>query len=146
MVIVGRIKGVFSAKAGFKGLPRPTVDRLDIVKDYGIKGDKFAGKNRDRAVMLVGTIAYDIAREHGIELENGSLGENILLDFDPHEFIDGTVFSINSVQLEITESCSLCKHIGVFDSRLPKLILNHRGLYCRVVKSGVVTNDHAVTL
>jgi len=146
MVIAGRVRGVFSAKEGFKGLPRPSVESLDIVKDYGIKGDKFAGKNRDRAVMLVGTKAYDIAKESGIELAGGSLGENILLDFDPHDYIDGTIFTINGVQLEITESCSLCKHIGVFDPRLPKLILNHRGLYCRVLKGGIVTSDQTVSL
>ncbi len=146
MVIAGHIKGIFSANIHSRGLPRPAVDSLHMLKDFGIENDRFAGSNVDRSVMIVGMRAYDIAKKHGIELVHGSLGENILLDFDPHDYIDGTIFKIGDAHIQITEACSLCNHLSVFDKRLPSLVLNHRGLYCKVIKGGRVTDNSIVQL
>lgn len=146
MKIIGNVKGIFSATVGTKGLPRPVAKKLEAVADYGIKGDKFAGKNLDKAVMIVGTRTYDIAKENDIDLLPGSFGENILLDFDPHDYPNGTIFTINTAKLKISEPCSLCNHLGVFDTRLPKLILHHRGLYCKVIKSGTIRNGDMVQI
>jgi len=146
MIIAGSIKGIFSANTHSKGLPRPAVDSLNIIKGLGIEHDKFAGQDLDKSVMIVGQRAYDIAKNHGIDLEPGSLGENILLDFDPHDYIDGTIFKIGDAHLQITEACSMCNHLSVFDKRLPKLILNHRGQYCKVLQSGKITNKNIIEL
>lgn len=137
---------LFSAPNEFKGPVRPRVKRLELLEGHGIKNDKFAGKNVERSVMIVGSIAYDIAQQHGIELEQGSLGENILLSFDPHELSLGKMIQIGDAKLQITEKCSICTHLSAFDTTLPTLICEHRGMYCKIIQSGIVTKESNVVL
>ena len=137
---------LFSATKTFQGSVRPRVKHLDLIEGHGIKDDKFAGKNVERSVMIVGNIAYTIAHQNGIELEQGSLGENILLNFDPHELPLGKMLQIGEAKLQITEKCSICTHLSVFDRKLPTLIREHRGIYCKIIQSGVVTKASHVVL
>ncbi len=138
---VGKVLEIFSATLGSSGLPRPKVERLNLIENYGIEFDKFAGKKLDQTVMIVGLKSYEIAQENSIDLAFGSLGENILLDFDPHNFEVGTIFKIGDSLIEITQICTVCNHLNVFDENLPTLLKGHRGVYCRILKSGLVQKD-----
>ncbi|WP_044418693.1 MOSC domain-containing protein [Halarcobacter anaerophilus] len=146
MSTLGKVIDTFSAKVGQSGLPRPKVQSLDLIYGYGIKDDKFAGDNLDKTVMIVGKQSYDLAKENSIELQNGSLGENILLDFDPHEFPIGTRFKIGEAVIVVTENCTICNHLAVFDDELPILLQEYRGLYCKIEKAGIVTKNSTVEL
>jgi len=146
MNLLGTVVETFSAHKGYVGKQRPIVNQLEMIYGYGIEHDKFAGKNENRSVMIIGQKAYHIAKEHGIILPSGSLGENILLDFDPHMLSIGTVFSIGDVEFEITQSCTICKHLSVFDERLPQLLAEDRGLYCKILNNGIVVKDTEVKL
>jgi len=142
-----KVIATFSAKKGQSGLPRPKVESLNIISGFGIQFDKFSGLDENKAVMVVGLKAYDIAKENGIDLEMGSLGENILFDFDPHEYEIGHVFKIGEVVLQISEKCTICNHLAVFSKKLPYLVKEHRGLYCKVLEGGVVhENMHVEVL
>ena len=141
----GKVIEIFSATKDSSGLPRPIVKELDIIKGFGIKNDKFAGKDEDKSVMVVGMKAYDISKENGIDLEFGSFGENILFDFDPHEFKIGTILKVGEVELEITQACTICNHLSVFGKELPFLVKHHRGLYCRVLNDGKIVKNIQVT-
>jgi MOSC domain-containing protein YiiM len=141
---LGKTVEVFSAKKGQSGLPRPIVDELNIINGFGIQDDKFAGKDEDKAVMIVGTIAYEIAKKNGIKLELGSFGENILLDFNPHDYFIGTIFKIGNTVLEVTQACTICNHLSVFGNALPSLVKNCRGLYCKVLEGGYIKKDMSV--
>lgn len=143
---LGHVVEVFSANKGYKGKQRPVVEQLEMIYGYGIEHDKFAGKNENRSVMIIGQNAYDIAKENGIVLPKGSLGENILLDFNPHLLKIGTVFIIGDVEFEITQSCTICKHLAVFDERLPQLLAKDRGLYCKILNNGNVVKNTKVNL
>lgn len=144
MKLIGSVIGTFSAKKGQSGLPRPKVDKLELILGYGIKDDKFANDDLDKTVMIVGKYAYDLALENGIKLEYGSLGENILLDFNPHDYHVGTVFEIGEAKLEIKENCTICNHLAVFDDDLPILIQDCRGIYCKILKQGEIKKDSTV--
>ena len=146
MVIAGLVKSIYSATESHQSVPRPVTDKLECIEGHGINHDKFAGKDLERTVMIVGQKAYDMAEEASIRLQPGSLGENILLDFDPHDFIYGTQFRIGDVLLEITEDCTMCKHLTQFDASLPKLLLHHRGRYCKILKGGTITPCQIVSL
>ena len=146
MVIAGSVKDIYSATERNQSVPRPTAEKLECIVGHGIKDDKFAGKDLERTIMIVGQKAYDMAEEESIRLEAGSLGENILLDFDPHDFIYGTQFRIGDVLLEITEDCTMCKHLTQFDAALPKLLLHHRGRYCKILEGGTIIAGQTVTL
>lgn len=141
---LGKVIEIFSATKDSSGLPRPKVESLNLIKDYGIENDKFAGKKLDQTVMIVGLKSYEIAKELGVELVFGSLGENILLDFDPHDFNIGDSFLIGDSSIQITQICTVCSHLGVFDERLPKLLKEHRGVYCKIISGGIVLKDMIV--
>lgn len=135
---LGKVLETFSAPKGFKGNIRPKIDELIMIKNHGIQDDKFALKDLERTVMIVGSIAYEIAKENNINIEFGSLGENILMDFDPHSLNVGDIIQIEDVKLELTEECSVCSHLGVHDKRLPKLVAKHRGVYCKILDDGII--------
>ncbi len=138
MILAGKVLGTFSARKGQSGMPRPKVEKIRLIEGHGIEGDKFAGGESHKTVMIVGRRPYRMAEELEVDLEPGSLGENLLFDFDPHEFAAGTVFQIGEAQIKIVEACTLCKHLAIFDKRLPRLVRDHRGLYCRILSGGEI--------
>ena len=144
MIELGKVLKTFSATNESSGLPRPIVSKLNLIVDYGIENDKFAGKKLDQTVMLVGLKSYEIAKQNNIDLEIGCLGENILLDFDPHDFEVGKQLFIEDTILEITQICTVCSHLSLFDNNLPTLLKGHRGLYCRIIKSGIIKENMIV--
>ena len=144
--ILGKVLNTFSATKESSGSPRPLVFQLNLIKDYGIENDKFAGKKLEQTVMIVGIHSYEIAKNNGINLEFGSLGENILLDFDPHILEVGTKLIIENSIIEITQICTVCNHLTVFNENLPLLLKGHRGLYCKIIKSGIVSKDMIVKI
>lgn len=143
---LGKVLETFSATKESSGLPRPKVKELNLIKDFGIENDKFAGKKLDQTVMIVGVRSYEIAKKKGINLEFGCLGENILLDFDPHELEIGTKLIFQDAIIEITQVCTVCSHLSVFDETLPLLLKGHRGVYCKIIKSGLIFKDTIVKI
>jgi MOSC domain-containing protein YiiM len=143
---IGKVIEIFSASKDSSGLPRPKVERLNLIKDFGIENDKFAGKKLDQTVMIVGIKSYEIARENNVDLKIGSLGENILLDFDPHDFSVDDIFHIGDTQVQITQICTVCNHLSVFSKELPFLLKNHRGLYCKILNGGIILKDSIVKI
>ena len=64
---IGKVLKTFSATKESSGLPRPNVEELNLIVDYGIENDKFAGKKLDQTVMIVGIQSYEIANQNDIE-------------------------------------------------------------------------------
>ena len=143
---IGSVLDTFSADINSSGLPRPKVDSLELKEGYGILNDKFAGKDLDKTVMIVGINSYDLAKNFEVSMEFGSLGENILLDFNPHEYEIGTIFQIAESKIQIMEKCTICNHLSVFDKKLPKLLKECRGLYCKILSSGKITKNDIVNI
>ncbi len=138
---LGNVIDVFIAPEGLSSGVRKKMEYIELKKDYGIVGDKFAQKNLDRTVLIVGTIAYDIAKENNIDLELGSLGENIVVDFNPNILDIGDIINIDELKLEITEVCTICNHLSVYNKNLPSLIKNDRGFYCKIKQSGKISKN-----
>ena len=124
---------LFIAEADKKG--RCKRDELHF-DGNGVLGDKFHGKKPDRSVLITGKVAYELAAKHGIELREGDLGENILLDIDPRTLKEGNIVRIGEVELEVTRRCPICDHLAVHDPRLPQLVKELRGVYLTVRKGG----------
>ncbi|WP_428026639.1 MOSC domain-containing protein [Arcobacter sp.] len=145
MKLLGKVLGTYSANKDSKSsMPRPKVDFLNLIENYGIENDKFAQKDLDKTVMILGINSYDKSYEHNISLEFGSLGENILFDFNPHDLEVGTILKINNAEIEITEKCTICNHLSIFDKKLPKIVKDCRGLYCKILKNGTIEKDNDV--
>lgn len=83
------------------GLPKAAVEELHLVAGMGAEGDRHFGRNPDQAVLVAGTQAYARAAEAGIALPWGALGENLLLEPDPHALGPGARLGIGSALLEL---------------------------------------------
>ena len=143
-MVIGEVVKLYIAPLNTTGV-RKEQDRLYLFSG-GIKDDKFANKDLEKSVMIVGKKPYLMAKENGINLPEAALGENILLDFDPHELEIGSYLKIGDAIIKITQSCTLCKHLTKYSPKLPKLILKHRGIYCEVVKDGIIRAKDKVEL
>lgn len=145
MRLLGKVLGTFSAKKDSQSsMPRPKTESINLIEGFGIENDKFAQKDLDRTVMILGLNSYEKAGKNGITLEFGSLGENLVFDFDPHELTIGTVLIIGDSQIEISEKCTICNHLSIFDKELPKIVKDCRGLYCKILKNGTIKKDFDV--
>jgi len=119
------------------GLPKAGVEELRLVAGYGAVGDRHAGGDPERAVLVAGVGSYRRAREAGIELPYGALGENLLLDLDPHAWV-GRRLEAGGALLELVAPCPVCAALTHLDPRLPRLLYRGRGVYARVLRGGVV--------
>ncbi len=120
------------------GLPKPQVGELFLVAGHGALGDRHAGKDPDRAVLVAGLGPYEKAKGMGIELPYGALGENLLLSLDPHGLPPGARLKAGEALLELSYVCTVCNSLSQFDLRLPKLLYGGRGVYARVLQGGWV--------
>ena len=141
---LGKIEEIFSSTKENNSKIRPIVKKLIMIKNHGIKNDKFAQKNTNKEVMLISKEAYSIAKKHSIILKMGSLGENILLDFNPQELKVGSILIIDEVQLLLTQACTICKHLSVYNENLPKLLAYNRGIYCKILNNGFIEKNASV--
>ena len=146
-MILGNALNLYIAPIGTSGI-RESRNTIELKENFGVIDDKFAGnpKKIDRSVMIVGTAPYTMAKEAEIELPEVALGENILLNFDPHALEIGSQLAIGEAILEITSACTLCSHLTQYHKDLPKLILKHRGIYCKIIKSGIISKNDSVTV
>lgn len=124
---------------------RMDVGHVSVDKD-GIVEDKFHAKNLQRSVLITSTHSYMLAKQEGIEILYGALGENILIDANPYHLLPTQRLQIGDVTLEITQNCTLCKGLSSVDSKLPKILKNDRGIFAKVLsKSGEIKVGDSVT-
>jgi MOSC domain-containing protein YiiM len=99
----------------------------------GIYEDKFYGKDLLRSVLITSLDSYKLANNEGIDIEYGSLGENILVDINPYSLVPGEKLQIGETLFEITQNCTLCKGLSSVNSKLPKVLKNDRGIFAKVL-------------
>ena len=126
-------------------LNRSNKNNIDLDKD-GVKLDKFYGKNIQRSVLITSMASYDLSTQNDIDMNYGQLGENILIDYNPYQLIEGTRIIIADVVLEITHHCTLCKSLGKVHKNLPELLKEHRGVFAKVIHSGSIHKSDTIYL
>ncbi len=108
------------------------------VDEFGIIEDKHYAKDLDRSILITSPISYEIAKTNNIPLNIGELSENIYINLNIYNLNIGSTLRIGEVELQITQHCTLCKHLTKINSKLPKLLKNDRGVFTKVIKSGVI--------
>ena len=141
MIKVGSVSSLFYSP--LNGRTRISELLFDI---KGIIEDKHYDKNIERSVLLASLDSYKLVESNGIYISHGTLGENILLDYNPYELKTGSKLKIGNVVLEISQHCTLCKSLTKVDTKLPKLLKNDRGIFAKVVASGKISKDDKVFL
>jgi MOSC domain-containing protein YiiM len=133
---VGKVLQLFISVKDANGLTQ-TIEQNEISLDEnGVLNDKFYTKDPMRSILISSLESYTLAKENNISMPFGSLGENILMDFNPYSFHPGDQLKIGNVILEITQNCTLCKGLSKVDTKAPKLLKNHRGIFAKTVTSG----------
>ena len=123
--------------------PREVKDEL-LVDQNGVIGDKFYGKDMNRLVLITSTEAYEMTQNNSIDIEHGTLGENILIEGSIKSLNLGERFHIGDVVFEITQNCTLCNGLSKINSKLPKLLKDDRGIFAKAVSQGVVKKGDMV--
>ena len=118
---------------------------IDVDED-GILNDKFYKKNDQRAILITSIQSYEMAMNNGINLFEGALGENILIDINPYHLTAGETLSIGHTVLQITQNCTLCKGLTKINKQLPKLLKNDRGIFAKIIKGSTIKVGDSVTI
>ncbi len=107
---------------------------------------KYYDKNIQRSVLITSKASYDLANKNNIQLPFGSLGENILITYNPYHLSSGDTLRIGDVVLEISQNCTMCDHLSKIDKDLPTLLKDDRGIFARVIESGVIKKEDEIYL
>ena len=144
---------------GEVGLPKMPIEST-IVTEWGLEGDynRFREKekenDRDMAVMIISTDILDALNNEGWPVKPGDLGENITLaNIDYASMAPGQKYKIGSIELEISIICNPCSNLYklsyVGEEKGPqfiKTLMNRRGWYARVLKTGQISAGDTVSL
>ena len=141
MTKVGNVSSLFYSTANGSTLTSELLlDKKGIVKD------KHYNKNIERSVLIASLDSYALAKNHGIDVPYGALGENLLIDYNPYHLQAGARLKIANVTLEISQHCTLCKSFTKIDAKLPKLLKDDRGIFAKVIKSGSIKEGDDIYL
>jgi MOSC domain-containing protein YiiM len=141
---IGKVLQLYIS-TGNKEDPRKVVDSLHIDPN-GVVGDKFYAKDSNRAILLTSLHSYNLAKEKGIDLTLGGLGENIFIDINPYNLPPQSIITIGNISFEVTQHCTLCKGLSSIDHALPKLLKHDRGIFIRALTSGTLSVQDTVKI
>lgn len=136
---VGTILALFTSEKGIslrKSVPLLYADKK------GIKNDKFYDTDIERSVLITSKESYSVAKKNNIIIPYGSLGENLLIDYNPYHLKEGDCLKLGEVILRITQNCTICNHLSSVNPELPSLLKEDRGIFAKVVQTGKISlND-----
>ncbi len=141
MTKVGNVSSLFYSTVNGSAL----ASELPLNKK-GIVKDKHYNKNIERSVLIASLDSYALAKNHGIDVPYGALGENLLIDYNPYHLHAGARFKIANVVLEISQHCTLCKSFTKIDAKLPKLLKDDRGIFAKVIEPGNIKEGDDIYL
>lgn len=129
-----------------KGMPKKNVGKAYLKKDYGIVGDAHAGSNL-RQVSLLAQESLENIRKRGQKIGCGGFGENLTTkDIELTSLIIGTRLKIREAILEISKIGKECKKPCGIYKRLGDCILPSQGIFARVIKGGMVSQDDPIKI
>ena len=129
-------------------MPKLPVRRARVTRD-GVDGDwqrnrKYHG-GPNRAVCIFSEELYDWLRDKGIDLKNGSVGENFTTrGLDLNALNKGDRLRVGMCLIEITDVRVPCSNLKKWDVDLPELIVGHSGWVAKVVEDGEVKPGDAI--
>lgn len=140
---VGKVIDLFVSQQDKSGRAEKETLTLD---PKGIVEDKYYDTNVQRSVLITSQESYALASSHHIKMPYGSLGENVLIDYNPYHLTAGDQLRIGDVILEISQYCTMCDHLSKIDKDLPTLLKDDRGIFARVIESGVIKKEDEIYL
>jgi len=144
MNYIGRIIHLFASQRG--GESRLSKQHITL-DTQGIQDDKYYAKDINRSILITTVDSYSLALEHNISMPYGTLGENILLNYNLYHLPNKTKLQIGqNILIEISQPCTMCEHLSTIDKRLPTLLKKDRGIFAKVLQGGIVQEGDKVYL
>lgn len=140
---LGKISELFIS---LKDSPERVLKETISLDTYGILQDKYYNTNIQRSVLITSLSSYELAMQHNITMPFGSLGENLLIDYNPYDLPSGSKLQIGTVLLEISQNCTICNHLSSIDKNLPELLKNDRGIFAKVIQEGEIKIEDTIYL
>ena len=132
-----------NAQKEFRKLPR---DEARLIENYGIEGDRHAGRPQ-RQVSILNAETVDELAARGMPVTPGILGENITLEGVPvMQLDDGDRLRVGDVELEITGDRPACKEMLEIHPDALRAMVGRAGKMARVVRGGTVRPGDLVEL
>ena len=132
---VGKITSLFISKEGSK--QRVSQDKI-VLDLLGIREDKYYNTNMERSILITSLTSYILAQSKQIQMPHGSLGENLLVDYNPYALPTRSQLQIGTSVLEISQNCTMCNHLSNIDEHLPELLKQDRGIFAKVIQKGEI--------
>ena len=143
------------------GLPKPVVDAIYLIENWGVEGDYHAGSlvrhrylakkdpNRPnlRQALLVDAAVFAELAQQDIHIGPGMMGENITIEgIDVMQLPERTRLAIGSAVIEVIERRNPCLQLNGIDPRLLKAVVKKQtgktvfkaGMMTRILQSGWV--------
>jgi len=126
--------------SGSRGTKKEPVDSVLLKEEYGIVGDAHAGSSI-KQVSLLAMEDIDKIREEHPGLKPGDFAENITTKgVELVSFPIGTRFNIDDVEFEVTQKGKPGKKHVIKGLTVEPLLVK-RGVFAKVIKGGVITNE-----
>lgn len=120
------------------------VEKKIQVDKNGILKDKHYQKKPNRAILASSKHIYNLVKKENINIEYGSLKENIIFNFNIHQLHIGDQVQIGEVILEISDNCTICGQLKKLGDKVPDILKNDRGIFLKAVSSGDINVDDLV--
>ena len=132
-----------NAHKQFRKLPCP---EGRLVADFGLEGDRHAGRPQRQVSILNAETVYELA-DRGMPVTPGVLGENITVEALPvMELADGTRLRIGEAELEITGDRPACRELLEVHPDALKAMVGRTGKMARVLKGGTIRPGDSIEL
>ncbi len=140
--VVGKVLSVnVSSVKGVKKIP---VDEIELIENFGVKGDAHAG-NWHRQVSMLSVQSIEKVRKWGIQVDFGDFAENITVDVpNLWRFPVGTKVFINDCEMEITQIGKECHDKCAIARAVGKCVMPLEGIFLKVLKGGKVRKGDPV--
>ncbi|MCI4345450.1 MAG: MOSC domain-containing protein [Thermoplasmata archaeon] len=144
---------------GEHGLPKPRAEQIEVT-ERGVVGDFNRYRHEEKAddptsaVLLLPLETLEELQREEWPVHPGDLGENITTQGVPlEELRPGVRLRAGAAELEVTRICDPCRNLYLLPyvgpERGPEFVrtlLDRRGWYARVLKSGAIRVGDAITL
>ncbi len=119
---------------------RVTAEKVTLIADHGIDGDRKAGHNPNRQLNLLSLATVQALAAEGWKTDPGELGEQIVISDLALETLEpGTRLQLgDSAVIEITMLRVPCNWLGKIHDRDHNSVIGRMGVMARVITGGEV--------
>ncbi|MCX7745912.1 MAG: MOSC domain-containing protein [Clostridia bacterium] len=130
-----------------KGVPKKTVEFVEVIEDFGLKGDAHAG-HWHRQVSFLGIESIEKMKKAGVKgLCTGKFAENITTEgIDLYLLEIGTRFKISQVEFEVTQIGKECHQKCAIFHQVGDCVMPKEGIFAKVIKGGIIKAGDEITL